>query len=63
MLKNTYFLEKTVKKSPQRRGLRLRTPVGLWRLGAPPSNPRVVIHAYYYIFVEFISCSECLLLP
>jgi len=48
MLKNAYFLEKTVKNRP----------VCLRRLGAPPSDPRVVIPTYYYNFVEFISSAK-----
>jgi len=31
--------------------------------GAPPPDPRVVVSAYYYNFVEFMSNAECVLLP
>jgi len=43
---------KKSKKSPQRWGLRPQTPVGLWRLGAQPPDPRVVtsITCYNYSF-------------
>jgi len=56
MLKNAYFLEKTVKN-------RLS-------VGAPPPNPRllpesvpVVTSAYYYSFVDFVLSLKCVLLP
>jgi len=58
MLKMRIFWKKTVKNR-----LRLQTPVCLRRPGAPPPDLRVVALAHYYIFVEFISCAKCLLLP
>jgi len=48
MLKNAYFLEKNLKKSPQRRGP--QTPVCLRRLGATTSNLCVITPDYYYNF-------------
>jgi len=29
--------------------------------GAPPLHPRVLIPAYYYNFVEFVSSAKCVL--
>jgi len=62
LLKNAYFLEKKLKRSPQHRGLHPRTLVCLQRLGAKPSDPRVVTPAYYYNFFEFIFGAKCVLL-
>jgi len=50
--KNAHSLEIKVVKLPQRAGALLRTHVGLWRLGSPPSDPRVVTPTYWYRFVE-----------
>jgi len=61
MLKNAYFLGKYCKHHLNVGGLRPRTPVYLRRLGAPPSDPRVVTPAYYYNFVEFVSSVKCIL--
>jgi len=47
--KISYFGEKAV-KSPQRRGIRPRTPVNLRWLGAPPPDSPIVTFAYYYSF-------------
>jgi len=55
MLKNAFFGEKTVKIRLNVRESATNTPVCLWRLGAPPSDLRVVTPAYYYNFVEFVS--------
>jgi len=60
MLKTAYFLEKTVKKLPQRQ---TNYPVCFRRLWAPPLDTRVVTLAYYYKFFEFISSAKCVLLP
>jgi len=45
-------------ESPQRRGIRPRTPIFLRWLGAPPPDPRVVTSTYYYSFVEFIASAK-----
>jgi len=37
-------------------------PVCLWQLGAPPPDPHVITPAYYCKFIEFISCTNCILL-
>jgi len=51
MLKNSYFLEKNCKKIASASGA-----------GQTPGTLAVAL-AYYCIFVEFISCAICLLLP
>jgi len=62
MVKNAFFFEKMYKKSPQRRGIRPRNPVGLRRLEAPPPDRCIVTLAYYYTFVKFIFSTKCGLL-
>jgi len=57
------FGKKTVKIASAVGGGAPGNPICLRRLGAPLPDPRVVALAYYYIFVEFISCGKCLLLP
>jgi len=47
MLKNAYFLEKTIKIVSSS--------------GDPPPDPRVVTPVYYCNFVEFISSGKCIL--
>jgi len=59
MLKNAYFLEKTVKNRLSVGGSALRTPICLRWLGALPSDLRVVTSAYYYSIVELISSAKC----
>jgi len=51
-----------LKKAVKIVSARLRTSVGLRRLGAPPQDPRVLIPACYFNFVEFVSCAKCNLL-
>jgi len=43
MLKNAYFFGKIVK-------IASAPPVCPWRLGAPPSDTRIITSAYYYHF-------------
>jgi len=48
MLKNAYFLEKTIKSASAS--------------GAPPPDLRVATTAYYYNPVDFVSSAKCVLL-
>jgi len=56
MLKNAYFFGK--KNCKNRFSVGESAPV--FR-GAPPPDPRVVISAYYYNFVEFVSSAKYIL--
>jgi len=40
------IFEKKAVKSPQRQGRSPRTPIGLWRLWAPPPDPRIITFTY-----------------
>jgi len=53
MLKNAYFLEKTVKVYLSVEGSAPEPPFASGGWGLRPQTPRVVTLAYYYNFVKF----------